>query len=94
MPIIERLYKENKAKGFEVLSISAEPYEKVAPFAMHAPFALPFCVDTTALASQRYRIEALPTTILLDLSGNVVFREMGLGPETEKKLRDAITANL
>ena len=94
MPIIEKLLKENKAKGFEVLSISAEPYEKVAPFAMHCPYALPFCVDPTALASQRFRIDAIPTTVLIDRSGRVVFRETGLGPETANKLQDAITASL
>jgi len=94
MPIIEKLLQENKAKGFEVLSVSAEPYEKVAPFAMHSPYSLPFCVDATALASQRFRIDAIPTTILVDRSGNVVFRETGLGPETAKKLQDAIMASL
>jgi hypothetical protein len=61
---------------------------------MHSPYSLPFCVDATALASQRFRIDAIPTTILVDRSGNVVFRETGLGPETAKKLQDAIMASL
>jgi cytochrome c biogenesis protein CcmG, thiol:disulfide interchange protein DsbE len=94
MPIIAKLLEDNKAKGFEVISVSAEAYEKVAPFAMHAPISLPFCVDTTALATTRYQVDALPTTILIDRSGKIVFRETGLGPETAKKLQDAISASI
>ena len=90
MPKLAEMYKELKPKGMEVMAISAEGKGKVGPFALSASYSLPIFLDNTGMASSRYQVDALPTTVVLDRKGNVVFRQVGTSETSEQELRAAV----
>jgi hypothetical protein len=83
------MYKELKPKGMEVMSITTEPRDLVSSFAQRAPFNLPYYLDSFNLANSRLDITSLPTTVVVDRTGKIVFRETGYGGSL-KELREAV----
>jgi thiol-disulfide isomerase/thioredoxin len=89
MPELAEMYKELKPKGMEVMSITTEPRDLVSSFAQRAPFNLPYYLDSFNLANSRLDITSLPTTVVVDRTGKIVFRETGYGGSL-KELREAV----
>jgi peroxiredoxin len=79
MPALERLYQAFKARGFAVLAISidADGRSAVEPFVRERPFTVPIGLDPKMTVADRYGVQALPTTVLVDRNGNRVAWAVG-----------------
>lgn len=79
MPSMERLYRRHKAQGFTILAISIDSHTAgVAPFVKSLDLTFPIGLDPTLAASNEYGLRALPSSFLVDRSGNIV--AVALGP--------------
>ncbi len=79
MPSMERLYRRYKERGFTILAISIDGQTAaVAPFVTSLKLTFPIGLDPTLAVSNDYAVRALPSSYLVDRSGNVV--AVALGP--------------
>ncbi len=70
------MYPELKEKGWEVLAInSGDPPEKVANFVRHYPLKFKILLDEKIAAAQLYGVLGVPTYVLVDKDGIVVFKD-------------------
>jgi cytochrome c-type biogenesis protein len=74
-------------KGLIVYGVDDESNETVRPYLLKYGYTMPSLWDEHREAVRRFRVEAWPTTVLIDRDGIVVY--YGTGAENEK-LRDAI----
>jgi len=91
MPLIQKIYNERREKGLEVVAISGESASTVERFLKENPYTYPFYIDLDNSVSDSFKITGLPTSIVIDRDGNVVFRGH---PADEEKIRAAIDAAL
>ena len=76
MPSMERVYREQKANGFEILAVSIDKGTKeVEAFRKEHGLSFPILLDPDMLVAAIYELAFVPTTYLIDRSGNVVHRE-------------------
>jgi peroxiredoxin len=73
MPSMERLYQRYRDRGFTVLAVSIDRnVAAVAPFVKEFQLTFPIGLDPESAVTRLYRVRALPTTVLIDRSGQVV----------------------
>jgi hypothetical protein len=73
MPQLETLYQRHRAAGLQILAVDVgEDQATVSAFVAAKPVSFPVLLDRDQLVSTRYRVEAFPTSLLLDSEGNVV----------------------
>ena len=79
MPAMERLYQAFKDRGLGLLAISidADGRSAVEPFVRGRTFTYPIGLDPKMAIADRYGVRALPMTVLVDRSGNLVARAVG-----------------
>jgi cytochrome c biogenesis protein CcmG, thiol:disulfide interchange protein DsbE len=78
MPDLESLYRLMKSEKFRILAVNyGEPQEKVARFLRQHPYAFDVVLDETTSIGQRFEIEGLPTTIVIDREGNILGKITG-----------------
>ena len=87
MPQLERIYDEYHGQGLEILAISAEDSSTIEAFLAEHPYSYPILVDPDRLVSERYGIEAIPTTVLIDSEGEVIRVRTGLSPILEAEIK-------
>ncbi len=91
MPAFDRLQSRWAAKGVQFVGISNEEPGRVQPFAKGLGVTYPLWVggDEVGELSRRLgnRSAALPHTVLMDRSGNVVDSRVGAYPEDELEKR-------
>jgi peroxiredoxin len=79
MPSMEKLYRRYKEQGFTILAVSMDANTAaVAPFVTSLKLTFPIGLDPTLAVSNDYAVRALPSSFLVDRSGNVV--AVALGP--------------
>jgi peroxiredoxin len=89
LPMIELLHRSLKDKNLVVLGVDSEAPELAREYLQRFGYNMSSLVDTKEEAVNQYRVQAWPTTVLIDGEGKVAYYEVGLEPE---KLRDAIRA--
>jgi peroxiredoxin len=79
MPAMERLYRRHKDGGFTIaaISIDAAGAEPVASFVMQVGLTFPIGLDPTLEVANRYTVGALPSSFLIDRTGNTVAIAVG-----------------
>ncbi len=79
MPAIEELYQRYKDRGLEVIGVNLDVLSTagVETFLKEVKVTFPIVLDPSWVASRAYRVVGLPTSYLIDRSGNVVVREVG-----------------
>lgn len=90
MPGLIATYKKNKG-SFVVLAISEEDEATVRSYARNNGIGFPLLLDGDGAAANRYGINVLPTSILVNKEGTVVqvFYGSVTGDELERALRDS-----
>lgn len=78
LPETQALAKSYADKGLAVLAISDEDAKTVAPFIKSNHYTFPTYLDTDSKMSTRYKIEAIPTVVILDKTGHLVAYMVGL----------------
>lgn len=91
-PVLEKMYRENKDRGFEIIGINAtDDAQTMNAFIKENDLSFQFVRDEGGQVSAQYKVEATPTSILIDENGQMVWRSVGLD---EDGLRHAIEEHL
>ena len=90
MPTIEALYQRYKSQGLEVLAVNLDVLSTagVEAFVKEVAVTFPILLDPSWSAARAYRVFGLPTTYLIDRTGNLVAREAG-----ERDWTDGVSQN-
>lgn len=87
--ILAKLYPELRERGVEFLAVSlGEPEAVVREFVEKRPFDYPVLVDPGDTIASEYGLFVLPTVVLLDRDGTVLYLREGIS--TAKRLRSAV----
>lgn len=91
MPLLNALQKKYEALGFVILGINVEQELKLAKsFLADTPVDFPVLFDSSNAVSQAYDVIAMPTTILIDRSGNMRYLHKGYKAGDEKKYKKLV----
>ena len=72
MPLLEGLYQKYKDLGVVFLGINVQAQsDKAFEFLQKVPVTFPILLDTESTVSQLYKIDAMPTTVIIDRDGNI-----------------------
>lgn len=85
MPAIDRVYRANRSRGFEVLAVDAtnqDSESNARAFVEQLGLTFPILLDRTGSVSRRYLLRALPTSFFVDRRG-VIRSIMVGGPMSE-----------
>jgi thiol-disulfide isomerase/thioredoxin len=90
LPSVIELYEKYKADGLRVLAINLDSFgaRRVKRFIAGMEFTIPFpvIIDKKREIAQGYKINVLPTTVLIGKSGNVEMYHIGYQPGDEELL--------
>ena len=74
MPLLEDIYKKYKPMGFTMLAVNVEPDTKEADAwlaKLSKPVTFPVAYDVDSKVSKLYKVETMPSTVIVDRKGNV-----------------------
>jgi len=74
MPLLEDIYKKYKPMGFTMLAVNVEPDSKEAEAwlaKLSKPVTFPVAFDVDSKVSKLYKVETMPSTVIVDRKGNV-----------------------
>lgn len=96
IPELQRIHDEFGPKGFEVVGISVDegPVETIKQFVAEQKVTYPIAVDPEGKLATLLSTSVLPTSVLLDRSGRIIWKKYGVILENDKELQDAITKAL
>lgn len=92
MPVLHNLYNELSSQGLEVIGVSSEQSDVLEKFQQQFPGPYPMYRDAKQEMWSRYRINSVPTLMLLDENGYIL--KVWNGIRSEKALRDAVVEAL
>ncbi len=93
MPEIEAVYQEYRDRGFEVLAINmGQDRQTIDAVRRRVSVTFPMLGDPLKIAAERYRVEVMPTSFIIDGEGLV--RERIEGGLTRARLGGKIQALL
>ena len=85
MPLLDALSQRYHPAGFTLLGVNVEADKKAADSMLHEiPVSFPILYDPTSKVSELYKVEAMPSTILIDCDGNMNYLHRGYVPGDEK----------
>ncbi len=88
MPSMERLYKEFKGDGLEIVAVNFMESEKpIRSFLKENGFTFPVLFDKKGEIAQSYGVHALPVTFLIGRNGNLLAKSMGYKDWHAEKMR-------
>jgi peroxiredoxin len=86
MPLLDRLHQRYEDAAFVVLGINVEGSEAPARSLLDKiPVTFPVLIDANQTVSAQYKLEAMPTTVLVDRDGIVRYVHRGYKPGDEAK---------
>ena len=84
MPILNDLYLKYRDMGFTLLGVNVEENSsKAANMIRELKVVFPVLFDTENTVSKLYKVEAMPSTIIVDRDGNMRYLHRGYVPGTE-----------
>lgn len=95
-PLLDALYRQQRAQGLEVLAVAVEPASPaIAKFAAEARASFPIAVDAEQAALEPpLAVTALPTSLVVDRKGVVRARHQGYAPGDVEALARTVRALL
>jgi thiol-disulfide isomerase/thioredoxin len=94
---LQQVYDDYKDQGLTVVGVNEDGprgQSKVKPFLRARKLTFPIALDSDGGLMKRMRVTALPTTILVDRNGEIVYRQAGFTKESGKGLIEAIRSTL
>ena len=89
LPDFIEVYNEYKDRGVQFLGIGLDEVENLKAFAEEYNISYPILIDGSIdVISDKWRINSVPTTYIVDENGEVVFFNIGM--MTKKQLIDAV----
>ena len=95
MPSMERLYREFRDRGLEVVTVNfMESGEQVRAFAEEQKLTYPMLLDKEAEIAGRYGVMRLPVTVLVGREGEVIAKAIGFKDWYKDDIRELVAALL
>ena len=95
MPSMERLYREFRDQGLEVVAMNfMETPEQVKAFAEDQKLSYPMLLDRRADVAERYGVMRLPVTVLIGRKGEVIAKAIGFKDWYKDDIRELVAALL
>ena len=101
LPIYQQMYERYKDKGVVFYGVNWErtmpgqdPKPAVRDYLLKNGLTFPVVLDHERVAQTAYDIEAFPTLFLIDKTGKIRFRNVGVEPNIEHVLADQIESLL
>ncbi|TRX66154.1 TlpA disulfide reductase family protein [Carboxylicivirga sp. M1479] len=97
MPAIDQLHQKYKDKGLNVISINTDgprSISKVLPISSTLKLSYPVLSDIDNVVMQDLNITVLPTLLIIDTNGEVVYRHEGWVTGNEIELENQIKSIL
>ncbi|MET3135715.1 thiol-disulfide isomerase/thioredoxin [Undibacterium sp. GrIS 1.2] len=91
IPMLNALHAKFATEGFEVIGITKESEEVVAPFLEKMPILYPYAVEGAKSLHKALGIKALPYAIFVNKSGKILWR--GQPSEITESLVQSLLAN-
>jgi DsbE subfamily thiol:disulfide oxidoreductase len=87
IPALQAAYLRYAPRGVALLGINIKEDAKTAEqFAASMAFTYPVALDSDGALSERYQVQGIPTTLVLDAQG--IVRQRHVGPLTEQMIDD------
>ncbi len=91
MPLLDALYQRYRDLGFELIGVNVDEDSSMAHgWLEERPVSFPIVYDPRSDVSRLYDVTAMPSTVLVDRSGQVRFRHYGYQPGYENDYQDQI----
>ncbi len=91
MPVFNRLYKQMRARGLEIVAISADRSEDyVRDFTSKHSLDFKVIYDESRDVVKRYKVFSMPTTFLIDKNGIIVEKFFGEYDWTDQEIKKKI----
>jgi thiol-disulfide isomerase/thioredoxin len=94
-PLLDQMYKKYKGLGFTMLGVNVEPDSNGAEgFIAKTPVTFPIVFDKDSAVSKLYRVEGMPSTVLIDRNGVLRWVHRGYKAGDENEYLDHVRALL
>ncbi|CAN5229153.1 TlpA disulfide reductase family protein [soil metagenome] len=91
MPLLDEMYQRYRKVGFELLGVNIdEDTQRAEEMAATLDITFPLLFDLDKTVSKRYRIQAMPVSVLIDRRGVVRHVHYGYQPGDEQGYLDEI----
>ncbi len=95
MPLMDDIYTRYKDLGFTILAVNVdENADEAHRFLDKVPVSYPILYDPESDVSEKYEVQAMPTTVMIDRDGNARFLHHGYQPgyedDYEKQVRQLV----
>ena len=91
MPLLDALYKKYKKLGFTLMAVNVDEDPSLAiEYLKEVQVSFPILYDTTNKVSKSYKVEAMPTTVIIDRDGKMRFLHMGYQAGVEKNYQQEV----
>ncbi|MCT4587659.1 MAG: TlpA family protein disulfide reductase [Carboxylicivirga sp.] len=97
MPKIDEIYNNYKDQGLNVISINTDgprSISKVLPLSQTLNLSYPVLSDINNEVSNELNVSALPTLLLVDQSGEIIWRHEGWSTGNEKEIEAYVKKNI
>jgi len=91
MPLLDQIYKTYKPAGFTLLGISVDTDEPaVKALLARRPVSFTVLLDPKNEVSREYRVNEMPSTVIIDRKGEIRYVHRGYKPGDENEYQDRI----
>jgi peroxiredoxin len=87
---LSKSYDSYRSWGVEVVTIALDSRDAVTAYLEERPMACPILLDTDEAVADQYRIQMLPTTIVIDRNRKVVKSIQGLALNLDQVLTELL----
>lgn len=96
IPELQRMHAENAARGFKVIGVSLDDSgaDGVKEFVAAQKMTYPIVLDPEGKAATLFQTSILPTTVLIDRGGKIVWKQYGAVSAGDASLKKALDAAL
>jgi peroxiredoxin len=91
MPSIAELYNKLHAKGFEIIAVTNDNARKVRNFLKQKQFPFSIVLDPKDKFFQRFRVDRVPTTLVIDTAGKLALHHAGVADWNAPEIIEALT---
>jgi peroxiredoxin len=94
IPELQRMYNENSARGFKAIGVSLDDtgVASVKEFVAAQKMTYPIVIDPEGKLANIFQTSIIPTTVLIDREGKIVWKQYGAISANDATLKKAIDA--
>jgi thiol-disulfide isomerase/thioredoxin len=93
LPELEKLYREYKSKGFQVIGINLDQEgaeDEIKKIVTDMKLTFPLLLDTGSKVAQDMLVQSIPTLLVLDREGKILEAHVGTSPNSAREFKGII----